>query len=885
MAFNPFHRFRKHQKVIFAILTIVCMFVFVLSFGKGDFFELFNRMGMGGKRPATVASMFGDTVTDQQLGDLREQRKKVNDFVNVVIGASIQEATVSIDRVAPTLGARLPRFKEAHMTWRIWRFQIDEGRMPPMEETRPQFQQDVSLLKELYDQLVRDKKEEDAQHVQSLMRILQINLYRMSPAAAELPMGGSLQAESLLDFLVWKRQADKLDIVLTDADIRAALKRLNLNRDVFEGDASRDAQKAVQIFEQARYGKQFRFTLNDLYQWLREEFRVAMAQSSLLGYEPGIFAALVAGRDVNEVPAPVTPDEFYAYYRDHRTVLKAALLPIPVKSFLTQVKEEPSKKEVERLFREYKDVESNPDRDEPGFKQPRQIKVEWVSGQADSPLYRALAASSVAGVAINPWLAVALVPRLNQEYEQAKFRHRDAYRLPAWTEPSFALSIYTSISHAENVAATVGMAATPGSPLVAAVTYQGTAAARNATALAPIVAMEARERSPLAASFVLAGTQRSPLGVAAIALAVQEHAGKEDRLLSLSAVQRPMMDELMNRFARQLLEANLTTLQTELDKLKNRPKEAAEYVKKSVKDFGLKTGASQELRHEYDIDEEEGLKPLLEPSQKAKRKRLRDLGSEPLKVRVGDAFFMGDTGLYSVRRSIGDAGEEFRSWRIEDRPAKSYPTYDEATPEIRKAVKDAWRLQRGRELARKEAEQVLEQVKKRKAQGDAPRFLRDEATKPGREPLFELEGIARLKEPPLAFLPGRPRDYTPYYAPEDKMAARFDLVDRLLRSLNEIGDATIVWNRPEDIYYVTVLLERREPDEKDFALIFRQAAESDTPAHRLLKRLEQEREREYRRSVLGHLRAEAAPGQVDDQGNWKIDATIRQSIEGRGSDD
>ena len=31
MAFNPFHAFRKHQKVVFAGLTIICMLTFVLA--------------------------------------------------------------------------------------------------------------------------------------------------------------------------------------------------------------------------------------------------------------------------------------------------------------------------------------------------------------------------------------------------------------------------------------------------------------------------------------------------------------------------------------------------------------------------------------------------------------------------------------------------------------------------------------------------------------------------------------------------------------------------------------------------------------------------------------------------------------------------------------
>ena len=39
MAFNPFHGFRKHQKTLFAIMVIVCMFVFILQSGAGDVFS------------------------------------------------------------------------------------------------------------------------------------------------------------------------------------------------------------------------------------------------------------------------------------------------------------------------------------------------------------------------------------------------------------------------------------------------------------------------------------------------------------------------------------------------------------------------------------------------------------------------------------------------------------------------------------------------------------------------------------------------------------------------------------------------------------------------------------------------------------------------------
>ena len=52
MAFSPFSAFRKHQKVLFASLTVVCMLTFVLTSGVagfgGDFFsELPRWLGYG----------------------------------------------------------------------------------------------------------------------------------------------------------------------------------------------------------------------------------------------------------------------------------------------------------------------------------------------------------------------------------------------------------------------------------------------------------------------------------------------------------------------------------------------------------------------------------------------------------------------------------------------------------------------------------------------------------------------------------------------------------------------------------------------------------------------------------------------------------------------
>ena len=39
MAYNPFTVFRKHQRSIFAVLTVMCMIVFIAQFGAGDVFQ------------------------------------------------------------------------------------------------------------------------------------------------------------------------------------------------------------------------------------------------------------------------------------------------------------------------------------------------------------------------------------------------------------------------------------------------------------------------------------------------------------------------------------------------------------------------------------------------------------------------------------------------------------------------------------------------------------------------------------------------------------------------------------------------------------------------------------------------------------------------------
>src|SRR6266481_5822924 len=85
MAFNPFHSFRKHQKAVFAGLTIICMLTFVLASGVGskggDFFgELSNWFGAR-NRGNDVGKLYGHRLDVPELQMLRLQRRTANDYM------------------------------------------------------------------------------------------------------------------------------------------------------------------------------------------------------------------------------------------------------------------------------------------------------------------------------------------------------------------------------------------------------------------------------------------------------------------------------------------------------------------------------------------------------------------------------------------------------------------------------------------------------------------------------------------------------------------------------------------------------------------------------------------------------------------------------------
>src|SRR2546421_266180 len=94
MAFNPFRAFRKHQKVFFAGLTILCMVTFVMcgSMGKGDFFDTIAQMFTGRHRSEVVATLYGKDISGKEIRELRSQRQLASQYMTDLDRVTSSEA-------------------------------------------------------------------------------------------------------------------------------------------------------------------------------------------------------------------------------------------------------------------------------------------------------------------------------------------------------------------------------------------------------------------------------------------------------------------------------------------------------------------------------------------------------------------------------------------------------------------------------------------------------------------------------------------------------------------------------------------------------------------------------------------------------------------------
>jgi hypothetical protein len=884
MAFHPFHFFRKRMKTFLAILTIVTMFIFILTGFSGSIVDNFGSwFGAGRKDTAEVTRLYGSKVTVSDLDQVLQDRRTANAFMAQAIGSMSSDADKKLSTLDPEASN--------HVATTLQQLRQFIGMGIPLQNL-VRFGMFTRPIQDLrgYQQALLEKGKAEAAHLvgkiagsYSLMEWQILN---------PLYFGGGTGADDLLDFLVWKKQADDLKINLTDEDLRKAI-NLEAGGEVLTGNPTKDSEK-VGLYLQGLSRKPL--TLKDVYSALREEYRVRLAKEVLLGSASGARSAM--GNMVgDEVPGEGTPDEFWNYYKENQTKLQLALLKVPVQQFTDQVKQVPTQQELEDLFRRYKNDEPSPDQPTFGFRQPRKVKVEWVAADPESPHYREAAEkalpvlSASAPLALLPFpgalgggtpgavaafaghMAVGSLWNAPLQFEYESY----AKGIKSWWDasnvtPEGTNPYATGFRRPDTIVSVagqlIGSGLTGGTPWTAAGALGGSLEIRLAE-------QKARE-----VSMILAGAGPFPLSVVA-----QEAALAHVSVPPLAAVRSDLAASIRNRLAPEMTQAALAAFVKDLEAKRFSPKEAAEYVEKNANiEHGI-TGHAvmKELRDEAGIADDPALAPLRRTEEKGvplTPSGLRDFAGRFFTARGPDGRPTLTQPYQPQPLSDFRTNATYYYWLTENEKAKPL-NFTEARPK----VEEAWKVIQARKEAKQAAEHIVEAMKNRGEGISAERFLKDEAErlkaahpKAGYETsdLFRVSRLVRSDTP----LAGTPTQYEPYKFPETAIAyPQPDAVDELLKKLNQPGDAVVITDRPERNFYVAVLEKRDVPDEREFFDVYQHAPRRGFIVNPLWSRFQAERDQEHRTRMVRHLR-EGSQAPLNKQGNYVIDPEVRRRIRG-----
>jgi hypothetical protein len=849
MAYNPFNIFRRNQKAIFAVITVFIMFTFVLSSGLGgghDFFDWFPSMFR--KKGDAVCTLDGSKVYDAELSKLRFRRVMANRFMDY----AADEASTNVQNTLRDRAASLtPQFRA--------KLQIILSDPRLLEQVL-----DENPSKPLPAGLALSADEKDVlRAIQAAQVIGQMRQVSASQGRHFFVNAPNRTNRDLVDFMIWLKKADQMKIRFTEDDIKALIRK------EFFGQFKTDVQ-VRKLLEKEMQG----FSLDAAIKAIGDEFRVRAVQTALLG------PVIPIPREDSTLSAPplfTPPYELYDYYRDKLSATTFWVIGVPAANFADRVPP-PSDAELFALFDKYQNQEYDPSREEPGFKLPRKARVEWISATGTEPYYQNKARewvakaeqfrhSEIGGFAvplagIGPGLAThvpgpgqATDPLIWAQYQAIIDRHRAAVGID-WESSQFVIRpIDTSVVRPQNLVA--GLGGLGGGLGGGGGPYQPFSMAYGGAMF-----FENRDRIKAGLPLLWAGVPGPGMqgtmfgGAAASRLAVPLP-------LPLDAHRPALIQQVTDDKARELALTDLRKLKTDLQQLAKDVKTPAERTAKAkdmiaafIKERGLSTGATTDLRDEWTIGDDPGMAQLkaaylklLGPNQppqfgkkffwtddfskvnfqdpKAlKRAMAGDIPKSPASGVYQADFFPGEPGRLS--------GDEttFLFWRTEEQPARTM---------TRQQAKDsglllkAWQRIKGRELAQARANQIANELRGRSATSgqqvlqnvfDADKVLRVEfgANEKALEriKLFDLEKVSPLvaSQDTNPFGGGGGTTLEPFELepsaniPYPTAEMTKTLVDERTKPL---GTVLVLADRPKDMVYVVVLTNRRVLTPKDFS--------------------------------------------------------------------
>jgi hypothetical protein len=923
MAFNPFRGFRKNQKTIMALVTVMCMIIFVFQFGAGDVFQrALNWFGSFGRKGNDVLALYGSTVTDRELDDVKRQRKLANQFMQSVTLSHMESVAKRVegrgeaDDKGPLSGpiGMVARRLSAHA--RQVQMALRMRQVPP-----PAGNIDTDLAA-IRDELNFPGAGKDRDRLRALESAANLAALFAWMSTGEAIFGGGLNGQfsnqDALDFLIWKNQADRLGITLTDADI-AREANLMAGVDVF-GDVAFDQVPDVQGFLSLERPDRKAGPIDTpatLLSALRDELRVQVAQESILGHGTGWRYWYNRTEPTRVSPSVATPYEFFDYFRDQRTTLKVALLAVPTTAFLDGVTGRPNEEELRNLYEKYKGEERKPEEPRPGFKEPRRVRLQYLRVDPESKFYKDESEKLAKAVSVysDPRLSAAM--RFMAGYSATRNAGfpdlpglvalpsavdplGEAYQdyLRQWRTPLFNLPFGLDWRNPKPVAereltwaSVIGMTLTAnqtGSPLVAhaaiqmvgnLLAFEAQMAATTAVALGSD--MLAGGGSPLAAITL-------PLPFWARAMPLWAPPGSSEQ-----AAWTHLLDKFRTELAPKLAFENLRTFETKLAEAQKNGEDMDSFLAKAVKDYDFQDlGAMPKPVSIYELDDDPSLKKFADVYHESQSKMDAQARAQAFQLSMQNPgmfqqFYDILRGQYPptlrqfverspegkyVPQTIPGPGDSATAstwvvWRSEDIAAEN-KSFDKARPE----VAQAWRVDRARRLAEAEAERIKKHITDNKfSWEDAVKYFRDQ--KLGKE--VELDNVARLVPLTGDLLSGRRvGDMNEYVPPKDKLRyPPADLVDKLM-TLKSPGDALVFADRPLDHYYVAVL-ESRSPPTFSANSEFERALDSTTLSP-IYRKMQEKIEHDRDQQLIKQMRVEAAgKDNIDDKGRIKLPPNLR----------
>lgn len=843
MAFNPFDVFRRNQKILFAVLTVVVMFMFVLSFGQGDFFSQVPRWLASGRSRggSTLAEIGGSKVTAGDLEQTRGERVLANQYMYVAArrGADsllkyVQESQTRVSAEARPAIEAATRGQNALMTL------ANLGGNP----NDPQMQQFVGFFRnQVVEAMVGlnrvlttpNAKTTDLEVAAAAKSMLELTDRTLAARTAHYfdnqPNGSN---RDVLDFLLWKKKADQLGIRLDDAAV------VRLANDEFAGRLTNEDWKAAEDALKGKVG----FSAAALRKALGDEFRVRAAQLAVIG-----------NQRVGTTP-PDSPYDFYKYYRELTNASRYALVTVPADNYLDKVTGTPTEAELLSLFQKARSVEPNPGSPAVGIKEPRRVKLGYVEITGTEPYYKAKAAATVKTAeeslqpATGPGLTAAALAGTavlagaegptGRQYADYKRSHAQQVSRD-WTSPvpfGGARPLDTHVLEPLNVAA-LAAAFAAGSPLVAPTVFVADGFTSDRIAkLDSVLPLLTAPAGPGVGS--LAGVFGATGGLGAFTSPLPK-----------AAVTGLLTERAREEVARAAVGDDMTTLGTDLSKPGVKPEEAQKKVEEFAKTRGLAAGGSAELRDIYSLAGDPGLKKLSERFEAEAGQGRPGMYIDPALFGVRFFYEMDpnnagrqrvSTGLYrpqtfpeSAQFGPTPGQPAYLVWRTEDKAAESPRTLDDPAKNLygqtaRDKTIAAWKRLKARELAKKAADDLAKL---------APTFgqssveiemkLRDEVAKlagqftdaaaKARVSYHEMDRVAPLVSS-FALMPGQ-AGVLPFsvgrsaYIPFPGADLQAALLDNRAKPL---GTAAVATDVPGDRAYVCVVLYKQDKSPDEFGL-------------------------------------------------------------------